>query len=104
MTDSHYFASNAIGWATAESRDEVIEKLALRNDAPGGTRKWLSNTHKSGKPGIYFWSCKVHTPADASYRIESFAPKGVKVSEPKEHYLTYLTSKKAAFWTPKEAA
>jgi hypothetical protein len=97
----HYFASFGLGWATADTRDEALEKLA--KNFMGDIRGWLKHSHVNGEPGIYFWSCKVHAPADAAYKIEWFQPQEVECSDGQEHYLTHATQKKVAFWRKTDA-
>jgi len=92
----HYFASHALGYAMAESREEAIDKLieGFHHDL----KPWLLNCHKAGDPGVYMWSCKVKAPMEAAYKIEWYAPKGVETEDGREHYLTYLTKKKHAVY------
>lgn len=92
MSDFHYFASHALGWATAETKEDAIEKL-WRQFTSGDIRKWLQNAHKSGEFGLHFWCCRVPLPADADYRIEYYAPKVEGVTEGGNYILTYYTSK-----------
>lgn len=91
----HYFASNGLGWATAPTKEEAIEKLwhARHTDV----RKWLSNCHKEGNFGIDFYICRVPLAADASYRIEWFAPKVPGLTEQANMILTYYSQKKIAY-------
>lgn len=91
----HYYATCAIGWATADTREEAIEKLVAANRSHFKTV--TLNCQKAGEPGAYIWSCKVHAPSDAKYRIEWYAPVGLKTSEAQEHATTYITAKQIAF-------
>lgn len=101
-TNHHYFASHALAFAMAESREAAIEKLIT--GYPGGLKSWLLNAHKDGEPGIYIWTCKVNVPLDdLSYKIEWFAPKGVDIEDGGEHYLTYVSAKKFAIYNKPKA-
>jgi len=97
----HYFASHALAFAMADTREAAIEKLI--KGYPGGLKSWLLNTHKDGEPGIYIWTCKVNTPLEEGYKIEWFMPKGVDTENGKEHYLTYITAKKFAIYNKPKA-
>lgn len=91
----HYFASNGLGWATAPTMQEAIEKLWHSRHTD--VRKWLANCHKDGLPGINFYVCRVPLPADESYRIEYFAPKVPGLSEQANLLLTYYSKTKIAW-------
>ena len=97
MSNHHYYATCAFGWATADTLDGAITKLVkrFRSDVQRCTR----NTQKEGQPGCYVWTCRVHEPADASYKIEWYAPQGVKISEVSEWSITKVTTK-VIEWTP----
>ena len=92
----HYFATHGLGYAKADTREAAIEKLVdgFRRDL----KPWLLNSHKAGDPGVYIWTVKVNLPLDENYKIEWFAPKGVDVQFPEEHYLTYISAKTFAIW------
>jgi hypothetical protein len=91
----HYFASNGLGWATAPTKEEAIEKLwhARHTDV----RKWLNNCHKEGSFGVAFWVCRVPLAEDSSYRIELYAPKVPGCTEQANMFLTYYSQKKIAY-------
>lgn len=93
---SHYFATCAFGWATADTRDEAITKLVnrFRTDC----KRVAANCIKEGQPGMYFWTCKVHAPSDANYAINFYQPQGVETSEHKEHAITKVL-KNSVTWT-----
>lgn len=92
----HYFATNALGWATAPTLEEAIEKL-WRSYTSGDTRKWLANSHKEGNFGITFWTCRVPVAADQEYRIEFYAPKVDGLTESTHWFLTYYSKNKIAY-------
>lgn len=92
----HYYASNGLGWSTAETMQKAIEKLWHANHTD--VRKWLNNCHKDGQPGISFYVCRVPLPAEQSYRIEFYAPKVPGCTEQANLVLTYYSKKKIA-WT-----
>ncbi len=96
--EHHYFASNAIGWKVAATRDEAVIGLVegFRSEFKG----MVARVHKNGDPGSYVWSCKVETPIKEDYKINFFAPVGVPKTEPRDHYVTYVTNKKIAYYTP----
>jgi len=103
MQEHHYFASCALGWATAETQKAAIEKLVayFRSDFKTATK----NSQKHGQPGVYVWTCKVLAPPDAHYRIDFYAPQDVELEETMQNYVTYVTNKEVAYWTPtKDAA
>ena len=91
----HYYATCALGWKTAPTREEAIEGLvkAFRSDFIRMTK----NLQKEGNAGAYIWSCKVHAPADAHYAIEFYVPKGVEISDVEEYATTYVTQKQIAY-------
>jgi len=98
MSDHHYFASCAFGWATAPSRDEAIKKMVgeFRSDV----KRITQAVQKRGDgPGFYLWSCKVLAPSDAQYSIEWYAPKGIEIQDAQESYVTHITAKDLAYWT-----
>ena len=86
----HYFATNAMGWATAETREEAQTKLMQDTDPT-----WVRNCLKSGNLLTVF-SCKVPLPADASYKIDWYVPQVDGVSDGQNHFVTYLTKTKHA--------
>jgi len=98
MSDYHYFVSNALGWATAQTLEEAAEKL-WHSFTGTDVRKWLKNCQKDGSFGVHFWGCRVPLSADADYRIEYYAPKVAGLTETGNYILTYYTRKKIA-WAP----
>ena len=97
----HYFASCALGWATAETREAAIEKMIRGNGLTNDAKRITANMHKQGEPGFYLWTCRVHGPSDADYRIEWFQPKGIEWSESRHHDVTHITAKALAYTTRK---
>jgi hypothetical protein len=91
----HYFASNGLGWATAESKDEAINKLwqARHTDV----KAWLLNAHKDGNLGLPFYVCRVPLEASEKYSINWFKPEVDGLTETGNHLLTYYTQKKIAY-------
>jgi len=83
----HYFATHALGYATAPTRREAIENLLLKNTDP----KWVSNCLKDGNP-LPVFTCRVEQP-EKNYRIEWYQPVGVETREGKNFLVTYLTKK-----------
>jgi hypothetical protein len=97
----HYFASCALGWATAKTRAEAIDKMIRGNCLTQDVKRITANMQKKGEPGFYLWTCRVHGPDDADYRIEWFQPKGIEWSESRHHDVTYITGKQLAYTTRK---
>jgi hypothetical protein len=98
MEQQHYYATCAVGWATAETREEALRKLV--NSCSPEIRRATKRLQKEGKPGFYLWSCCVPLPADAHYKIEWYKPVVEGLTETSEHYVTYCTTKEQAIWTP----
>ena len=95
----HYFASNAMAWATGKTRAEAIEKCTRHAGSTKDIKGMISRLHKKGDAGFYVWCCKVHGKDTDNYRIEWYMPKGIDISEAKHHDVTYLTAKDIAFTT-----
>ena len=87
----HYFATHAMGWVTADTEAEAIEKLMLKNTDPS----WVRNCLKSGEPLVFF-TCRIPLASDASYKIEWFVPQVEGITEAKNYLVTYLTKTKFA--------
>ena len=68
MKDYHYFATTPLAYATAETREEAIEKAVRHSDTLKGLKAWILNHHKKGDPGIYVWSAKV-AGKEKNYKI-----------------------------------
>ena len=104
MTDQqhHYFASCALGWQVAPTREEAVEKLI--QGFSSDIKRAVDGAHKNGEPGCYLWSCKVHEPQSAHYKIRYYQPDDVEISEGRHHHCTYVTQRKVAFTTEKEMA
>lgn len=98
MENQHYFASCVFGWAVATTREEALEKCL--NQFRTDIKRIVLNRQKEGSPGFYMWSCKVPLPIEAHYSIDWFAPQVDGVTGAQEHYVTYVTVKKHAIWTP----
>ena len=93
----HYFASCALGWKTANTRDEAIRGLIdyFNSDF----RTITENARKRGEIGTYVWTCKVLEPHDSKYEINFYQPQGVKIEEGMHHHTTYVTKSKVAYHT-----
>ena len=72
---SHFFASCALGWATASTRDEAIKKLAQYNYSD--FKYSVDSIRKKGEIGTYIWTCEVMVNEDTEYKIEFYAPANV---------------------------
>lgn len=91
----HYFASSAFGWATAETRDKAIAKLA-RMDAVE-IRRLLPTG------GLLVYTVCVNLPPDTPYDIENYAPStmndGTPVPKEDVVYFRVVTPKGVAIQT-----
>lgn len=87
----HYYATHALGWVTAETKDAAIEKLLLKNTDPS----WNRNCLKDGA-FLTVFVCRVPLPSTASYKIEWYMPVVDGITEPENHIVTYLTKTKYA--------
>jgi hypothetical protein len=100
---THYFASNALGWATSKvSRDDAVERL-VRSQGDI-VKRTIKSSQKDGQPGAYCWTCEVLAPQDSTYRIEWFQPKGVDWRYGMHSYVTHLTSKEIGIYHTEESA
>jgi len=90
----HYFATCALGWKTAPTREEAIEGLVdyFRSDF----KRMVPAAHKNGDPGAYVWTCRVKAPQSTSYGIEFYTPRGVEWDASQEHAITHCTTKAIA--------
>lgn len=95
---THYFASDCLGWAVGATRDEAVSKLAFGHRTE--IKPAIANAHKAGEPGWYVWSCRVAGDTTVAYAIEWFKPHGVEISDAAEHFVTHITQKKLAYFTP----
>ncbi len=95
-TATHFFASFAFGWSTAETEKEAIEKLlkAFRGEFKTGAAHAIKDNH----PGAYFWVCEVNAPADTAYSIEFFQPKGMEILQSGDGYVTRVTAKEINYF------
>ena len=98
MSDFHYYAANGLGWGTGPTLEDAIARM-IQAVGVSESKKWIANSHKSGKPGVSFWSCRVPLPADADYRIDWFQPQVEGLTECGNKFLTYCTAKERA-WCP----
>ena len=93
----HFFASCALGWQTADTRDEAIEGLVKRFRSD--FKKMAANTIANNERGAYIWSCRVNVANDIKYKIAYYSPDGVETQDYKESYVTRVTAKTVNFWT-----
>lgn len=77
-TTTHYYGSTMFNWACAQTRAEVLAKLARATGA---------GTIKANLPhgGLYAWTCEVPLPQTAPYRIDRYAPDGVPYVNVREY-------------------
>jgi len=87
----HYFATNAMGWAIAETKDEAISRLLLKNTDPS----WARNCLKDGTHLTVF-VCRVPLAESAHYKIEWYVPQVEGITESQNYMVTYLTKTKYA--------
>ena len=98
--EHHYFASCVYGWATAQTRDNAINKLV--NAFRPEFKRMTTEGQKRGDLGAYIWSCKVLAPSDAKYSIEYYQPKGISIGAGIHHYVTYITQKHLSYFSSEE--
>jgi hypothetical protein len=93
---AHFFACFGMGWATAATREEAIDKLI--NSFRSEFKAMAANQIKANEPGAYIWTCQVNAPEKTPYRIEFFQPKGVETEAHREVFVTRVTAKVANYW------
>ena len=71
----HYFGTTPFDWATGNSVEEVIVKLAKRGTV-------LQRTQY--KKGLYCWTCKVLAPESTHYGVSNYMPVGVEIEKSQE--------------------
>lgn len=76
MNDKHYFGSTAFNWATGETREEVLQKLARMAGAD-----IIKRNVKANGGGLYAWTVQVNAPQSAHYEINNYAPSGVPTEQ-----------------------
>lgn len=89
----HYFASTCFNWATADTLEEAVKKVA--SVAPRGAIQAGIARHE----GLYCITYRVELPKTANYRINLFVPIGVPTSEEQHHR---IVSSKGAYITTTE--
>ena len=83
--EHHYFATCALGWAKADTRDDAIHKLVEQfSDTLKGI---VTRGLKEGQLNAYLWSCRVMAPIETDYPIEFFEPRDVTCEEGVHHHL-----------------
>lgn len=91
MSDQHFFATHALGYVKADTREEAIKRLLLENTDPAVVRN-----HLKGGCLMTIYTCRVATDIDATYRIEWFMPVGVDADQGENYLITHLTKTKHA--------
>ncbi len=91
---THFYASDYLGWATAETREAAIKKLASSSIIS----RDITEAQRHGLPGMLIWSCEVIGPADSKYKIEAAMPVGITWTSEQSHYITHLTKKRIAWF------
>ena len=66
MTEEHFFATTAAGWATDTDLFTCLIKLRKHTKDQLAPKK---------ETEIYYFVCRVPLPEDSSYKIEYFVPK-----------------------------
>ncbi len=82
----HYYASTAIGFSVAATRDEALRKVARQ----AGKKIIEANMPRGGLAVV---SMRVELPIEAPYEIESYVPVGVPTSERERAYIVDLKGK-----------
>ena len=93
---THFFATFACGWATAETREAAIEKLINANR--GEFKRMAAQQIAANTEGAYIWTCEVVAPEGSNYRIEFYQPKGIETRDHREAFVTRVTAKVANYW------
>ncbi len=88
---THFFASFGLGWATAATEKEAIEKLI--NGFRSEFKTMSAIQIKENQPGAYIWVCEVNAPAGTAYAINFFQPQDVEILNSTEAYVTRVTAK-----------
>lgn len=76
----HFFGSTAFNWATGETRQQVINKLARM------AGRSIIEANVKASSGLYCWTCRVEQPlSGASYDIANYAPQNVTTTKHAEY-------------------
>jgi hypothetical protein len=65
----HYYASSIWGWVVADSREEVIKRLAVTMGS-----SLIKRAKAAGYAGPAFGVCRVELPQTAHYTISNYMP------------------------------
>ena len=85
--DHHYYVCCAFGWKTHVNLEEAIVGLVRMFETD--TKDVIKGTQKSGTPGMYIWTARVH--AEPGYDINFYQPQDVEMSEVQEYMVTKVT-------------
>jgi len=93
---THFFATFACGWATAETREAAIEKLINANRSE--FKRMAAQQIAANEPGAYIWTCEVMQPEGSNYAISFYQPVDVETENHREVFVTRVTAKVANYW------
>lgn len=95
---SHYFASCALSWATADTEREAIEKCYRHS---GFSQKDINRLQREGQPGLYIWTCRVLADSSAQYSIAWYMPQDIDIDTQRHHHVTHSSRDSVAVFTHK---
>ncbi len=98
INNSHFYASDYLNGATAETREAAIKKLASSSIK----NRDIKEEQEDGLPGRLIWTCEITGSAD-SYKIKKAMPVGITWKSERAHYITYLTKKRIAWFNLTDA-
>ncbi len=78
----HFFGSTGLNWACADTREEVLARLAR------GLGADLIKHNVKAIGGVYAWTTRVELPQASNYNIAEYTPVNVPCSESRQHRIT----------------
>ncbi len=90
MQQHHFFAATGYGWATGDTRQEAIARLANDMGEPNLAR---AVKHHGG---LFVQSFRVELPGNAPYEISMYRPVGVPISAKQVHKIVDVSGNLAA--------
>lgn len=68
MSEQHYYATCAFGWAVAPTRAQAIKDMSSYVGSD------LIKRQVNSQKGLYCWSCRVMLPQEATYTVNEYMP------------------------------
>jgi hypothetical protein len=90
VNQHHYYATTALNWGVAATREESIARVARDAGASIIARQLKS------QGGLYVCTYRVELPESAHYDIEGYMPRGVPLSERTEARIINIKGKTIA--------